>query len=1176
MYKNIIVTVIVAGLFFPAFLSAQTVVCDGLVGGGSGTVSYDGQLRDYVYRVTAGAAQPPLDTVFIGTHDADLGHYTAICMPNGWSYAIIAGSPSDYDGPTAHGTISPGPDGYCPYMIMFHNVSGPQLSATPTDFGFNYYGYPHDVSWTVIADPPVSADWAAVVGDGLGPVHSPRCDTLCETGTSMTRVYAAGIHDNFALPTEPSSPSPDLLAEMQNISAGADPNFDSQTPDRCFGHTFAGWNTNCCINGAVLCFKVTPLTAGASNDNFLLRENAVTTVWASRIGYLKAYQSGIPSDTLWQIGDTLEICLDLANLPLTSKGGGYYFPTNILAALQDGDLDVLMQDDSKIDYLDLTVRLCCDTCYATGDIDGDGQPLTLADMTELIDFVHNRVLPAGPLYECDLNGDDYVDQLDIDIFTCFIAQGITCFPIYPVPTDCDPDTICGACCQFDSCTVKSSTNCALVSGAYLGDGTQCEATTCMAQYGACCWPDGSCTQVANPIDECTALGGIWHGVNIPCTPNPCPGPSPDTGACCFPDGTCMLAVGPADCAYMSGGTGTYFPGIDCTPNPCGDTCVEVPTDLLSWWPLDEPLPNVAWDIGGARNGQHINGIQFVPGQVRNAYRFDWNTYGIVRVWNDPFYQVGGGDFSIDAWVYPEDLPIKCQSYGHQCLNRIILDNHAWGGSGVTFFIKHDPTTGQGRLALRMNMTNFVQPLPATITSNAWHHVAVTVSRSGGTPLITFYLDGQALPTTFTPLAGDLFNNSGPGWPRMDIGHASPLNSSSCQYTNEYFSGRIDELQIFDRVLTPTEIFAIFNAGAFGKCTIYCHLPRKLIFCPSDVSQTITLNLFNETQQSVPVFWGIGMGVCPPGITGNFSGTFSFGTGSPSMTLVPGPNPTSVVITKDPSFGPGDIACYCVWVQDIATGDMHYCCGSIYGVSDIDCPIAQGPYNFTVTPLYPDSTAIIKFPIFQPAKADGYLPYEISAIYQNSLCGCDSFLVDSIVSLNDMTPGMPVVDSIAVTPGVEDTIAITARLTEFKPFHVAEIILKADWDGDGAFTEGASAAVYAMTFADCNGNGIDDSLEIDQGSVTDTNSNWIPDECEYSTESEWCYLYGDASGDSTVNIADAVYLINYIFKSGPAPDPMISGDATADCAVNIGDAVYIINYIFKEGDPPLVNWECTWP
>jgi hypothetical protein len=51
------------------------------------------------------------------------------------------------------------------------------------------------------------------------------------------------------------------------------------------------------------------------------------------------------------------------------------------------------------------------------------------------------------------------------------------------------------------------------------------------------------------------------------------------------------------------------------------------------------------------------------------------------------------------------------------------------------------------------------------------------------------------------------------------------------------------------------------------------------------------------------------------------------------------------------------------------------------------------------------------------------------------------------------------------------------------------------------------------------------------------------------------------------LADAVYVINYVFKGGPPPDPLAAGDANLDGAVNLADAVYLINYIFKGGQPP---------
>jgi hypothetical protein len=38
--------------------------------------------------------------------------------------------------------------------------------------------------------------------------------------------------------------------------------------------------------------------------------------------------------------------------------------------------------------------------------------------------------------------------------------------------------------------------------------------------------------------------------------------------------------------------------------------------------------------------------------------------------------------------------------------------------------------------------------------------------------------------------------------------------------------------------------------------------------------------------------------------------------------------------------------------------------------------------------------------------------------------------------------------------------------------------------------------------------------------------------------------------------------------GPAPDPFLAGDANCDCKIDIADVVYLINYLYVGGPPPL--------
>jgi bacillopeptidase F len=68
-----------------------------------------------------------------------------------------------------------------------------------------------------------------------------------------------------------------------------------------------------------------------------------------------------------------------------------------------------------------------------------------------------------------------------------------------------------------------------------------------------------------------------------------------------------------------------------------------------------------------------------------------------------------------------------------------------------------------------------------------------------------------------------------------------------------------------------------------------------------------------------------------------------------------------------------------------------------------------------------------------------------------------------------------------------------------------------------------------------------------------------------------YMAGDANDDELVDVADVIYLINYLYKNGPVPNHLAAGDVNADCVVDVSDVIYLINYLYKGGPAPVLGY-----
>ena len=231
-------------------------------------------------------------------------------------------------------------------------------------------------------------------------------------------------------------------------------------------------------------------------------------------------------------------------------------------------------------------------------------------------------------------------------------------------------------------------------------------------------------------------------------------------------------------------------------------CIEPPVGLVSWWSGEGD----AKDTLDRNHGAFVNGAAFTPGKVGQGFCL-LGAKDYVLVDDSPDLNISG-DLTLDAGL---NLPGGSGSNeSRRAADRTIIDKRNDANTLATYslYIEGDQSsTVTGVAPLR-----FLVKSPAKSVASSrdlkwrpdtWYHVAAVKSNQA----ITFYRDGlvageQILTTRSVPT---------PGSP-LAIG-ASPISRG----VSFPIRGLLDEIEIFNRALSATEIKAIFKAGRAGKC-----------------------------------------------------------------------------------------------------------------------------------------------------------------------------------------------------------------------------------------------------------------------------------------------------------------------------------------------------------------------
>jgi hypothetical protein len=213
--------------------------------------------------------------------------------------------------------------------------------------------------------------------------------------------------------------------------------------------------------------------------------------------------------------------------------------------------------------------------------------------------------------------------------------------------------------------------------------------------------------------------------------------------------------------------------------------------LVGWWPFD----GTALDLSGNLNNGTVYGASYASdrnGSANSSIQFDGvNDYVDVSA---NFFNNGWTNYTISLWFY---LNSAQQTGASQCFINTIPHNgwavgYNWPSNSNT--IMHCKNANPGS-----NLWNVINPGNGQVTTSpiplfSWHNLVIR--RQGST--YEYYLNGSLINTKMISNQNSIITS----WCGLRFGNITGPS-------NELLNGRLDDIGIWNRALTPAEIQTLY-------------------------------------------------------------------------------------------------------------------------------------------------------------------------------------------------------------------------------------------------------------------------------------------------------------------------------------------------------------------------------